>query len=105
MTQLGQTMNDLSKGALPVLVVFGMLASVASAAYWVGGRTQTTELTSASLLAQFTRLETQVSSLSLQVQSISTALAKGTPLPEGVALRADLLKFCIENRQLKCPAF
>lgn len=105
MTQLEKGMQDISKGALPIVVVFGMLMTAISAGYWVGGRTQTTELTANSLAAQFTRLETQVTSLSVQVQNLSNSLAKGPPLPENVAFRGDLLKFCIENRQLKCPAF
>lgn len=105
MTQLGEAMQDLSKGVVPITVGFIMLATALSAGFWFGGRTVNTDFTASSLSAQVTRLETQVNGLALQVQSVSLTLAKGTILPETAALKSDLYKFCVENRELKCPTF
>lgn len=102
-TQLGQTMTDLSKGSVPIMLVFGMLSTMLAAGYWFGNRSTSTEITNTQLTAQVTRLEAQVLALSGQLQAVSVALAKGPVLPDNVAFKADLFKFCLENRQLKCP--
>lgn len=104
-TQLGQTMTDLSKGSVPIILVFGMLSTFLVAGYWLGTRSTTTEIGANQLAAQFSRLEAQVLALSGQMQAISISLAKGPVIPENVASKADLFKFCVENRELKCPAF
>lgn len=105
MTQLGQAMNDLSKGVVPITVGFAMLTVALSAGFWFGGRTVNTDYTASSLSAQVTRLEAQVNGLATQVQSLSLTLAKGPAVPETAALKSDLYRFCIENRELKCPTF
>jgi outer membrane murein-binding lipoprotein Lpp len=105
MTQLGEAMNDLSKGVVPITIGFSMLSAALLAGYWFGGRTVNTDFTASSLSAQVTRLETQVNGLASQVQSLSLALARGPATPETVALKSDLYKFCLENREIKCPSF
>lgn len=98
-------MTDLSKGVVPITVGFSMLVAALTAGFWFGGRTTNIDYTASTLSAQVTRLETQVTGLALQVQSISLTLAKGPSLPETLALKSDLYKFCLENRELKCPSF
>ena len=98
-------MTDLTKGVIPITVGFSMLAAALAVGFWFGGRTVNTDITASSLSAQVTRLETQVNALALQVQSVSIALAKGPSLPEHIASKSDLYKFCLSNRQLTCPSF
>jgi hypothetical protein len=103
MTQLEQAVTDLSKGFVPITVLSGILLTSISAAYWFGTRSTSTELTNSQLTQQVTRLEAQVIALGQQMQAFSVSLAKGPAIPDNVAFKADLYKFCIENRTLKCP--
>jgi hypothetical protein len=58
-----------------------------------------------STMSQLSELRIQVTALATQVSQISVALAKPPTLPENVAYKADLLRLCVENRQLKCPPY
>lgn len=103
MTQLEQTVQDISKGFVPITVLFTILMTAIGAAYWFGTQSTSTELTNSQLTQQVTRLEAQVISISQQMQTLSVNMAKPPTLPDNVAFKADLYKFCIENRNLKCP--
>lgn len=101
MTVLEQRLSDVSRFGVPITLIGGLLVSVLIAGMWLGKRDTTGEL-SASNIAE---LKVQVQNLSDQVTQISVSLAKGPTLPESVAYKADLLRFCILNKNLTCPQF
>ncbi len=94
-------MQDIRQLGLPVAVVIGMLGIAATIGMQVQSRIGAVD-TSSSQLAE---LKLQVQNLSAQVTQISVALAKGPTMPENVAFKADLLRFCVLNRSLNCPQF
>lgn len=99
MTQLGQTMQDLSKGYVPIVVVISMIATAFGTAFWLRANQAQVE----NVDRRLTELQNQVAQLSSSVAQLTLTLAKGPQLPDNVAYKADLLKFCIHNRELKCP--
>lgn len=92
---------DLTRGGLPVVLVGGMLVSALIAGMWIQDRTGAGAVANSSI----TELKLQVQQLQATVNQISVNLAKGPTLPENVAYKADLLRFCVMNRQLQCPQF
>lgn len=92
---------DLTRGGLPIVLVGGMLVSALMAGMWLQDRTGASAASSSSI----TELKLQVQQLQATVNQISVTLAKPPTLPENVAYKADLLRFCVMNRQLQCPQF
>lgn len=99
MATVGETMSDLSRGYVPIILVCSMIA----AALFTGMYFKGNEAQISSINTKVGDLSVQVSTLSTAVSQISLAVAKGTPLPDNIAFKADLLRFCVENRELKCP--
>lgn len=96
------TMGDLTKGYIPMaLLITFIVPTLLGVGLYFGKRDSGTD----NLASQLAALQSQVSSLSTQVGNISVAIAKPPTLPENVAFKADLLRLCVENRQLKCPSF
>lgn len=98
-TSLGETMQDLSKGYVPIIIVIAMLGTAVGTGMWLKGNQVQVE----DLSKKVTDLQLQVSTLSASVSQLSLTIAKGPTLPENIAFKADLLRFCLENRELKCP--
>jgi hypothetical protein len=94
--------NDLTKGYVPIVL---LLTFIVPTAIYVGLYFGKKDSSSEQLVSQVTALQSQVSSLATQVGNISVAIAKPPTIPENVAFKADLLRLCVENRQLKCPQF
>lgn len=92
---------DASRLGLPLVLVGGMLVTALGGGMWIQGRLNGNEVSSQNIA----ELKLQVTNLSAQVTQISVALAKGPTIPENVAFKADLLRFCVMNRQLQCPNF
>jgi len=101
MTQPERIMQDLSKGYVPIIFVLSIIGTALVTGMWVSAQQADVRAVSGKV----TELQTQLSQISGQVATLSIALAKGQPLPENVAYKADILRFCVENRQLKCPVF
>ena len=98
-TKAGELVNDLSKGVVPVMAVIGILGFIWAAATWVANTTGQT----GSMGENFKLLSIKVDQLSMQVNTLSIALAQGPKLPDNVVFRADLLEFCLLNPKLNCP--
>lgn len=97
-----QGVSDLTKGYVPfALILTFIIPTAIYLGLYFGKRESSTE----NLVAQLASVQSQISNLTTQVGQISIAVAKGPTLPENVAYKADLLRFCLENRQLKCPSF
>jgi hypothetical protein len=94
--------QDLTKGYVPLVLI---ATFVIPTAIYVGLYLGKRDTAADNMLAQLAALQTQVSSLSTQVSQISVAVAKGPTLPENVAYKADLLRFCLANKNLICPPF
>lgn len=100
-TQLDNVMHDISKGYVPVVIMLAALGGALVAGQWINRN----EMNVAGVVKQVTDLQTQVAGLSTQVAQLSIAIAKGPTLPDNIAYKADILRFCVDNRQLKCPNF
>ena len=95
-------MADLTKGYVPAaLVITFIVPTLIFLGIYFGKRENAAD----NLATSITNLSTQVTSLQTQVSQIQVIIAKPPTLPDNVAYRADLLRFCIENRSLKCPTF
>lgn len=95
-------MHDLTKGYVPLaLVLTFLIPTVLYIGMYVGKRESGTD----HLGSQLANLQSQVVSLNTQVSQIAIAVAKGPILPENVAYKADLLRFCLANKNLTCPNF
>ena len=101
-TPMTTTAQDLTKGYVPAALI---ATFVIPTAIYIGLYIGKRDTTADNMLAQLASLQTQVSSLSTQVSQISVAVAKGPILPENVAYKADLLRFCLANKNLVCPQF
>lgn len=99
--QFENVMQDLSKGYVPVVILLAGFGGALVAGQWINRN----EMNVSSVAKQVTDLQTQVAGLSTQVAQLSIAIAKGPTLPDNIAYKADLLRICVENRQLKCPNF
>lgn len=94
--------QDLTKGYVPIALV---LTFVIPTLLYVGAYFARRDSSTENLASQMASLQSQVASLSTQVGNISVAIAKPPTLPENVAFKADLLRLCLENKNLKCPSF
>lgn len=101
MTQIGQTMQDLSKGYVPIVMAISMLATAAGTGWWL----KTTQFQFESVDKKVTDLQLQVSQLSTAVINLNLTLAKGPQLPENVAFKADILRLCLKNPTIVCPEY
>jgi hypothetical protein len=98
----GGGLADLTKGYVPVaMLIMFIIPTILGLGLYFGKR----DASGDSIASQITSLTSQVSNLQTQVTQIQLAVAKGPTLPENIAFKADLLRLCLENRQLKCPAF
>lgn len=96
------SLTDLTKGVVPLTL---LLTFIIPTSIYIGLYLQKRDSATEALGGQLAALQTQVSSLSSQVTQISLAVAKGPTLPENVAYKADLLRFCLANKNLVCPSF
>ena len=92
--------SDLTKGYVPLALI---LTFIIPTAIYVGLYIGKRDAGSEALGTQLSSLQQQVTALTAQVSSIAVTVAKPPQIPENVAFKADLLRFCVENRQLKCP--
>lgn len=99
MATVGETMSDLSRGYVPIVIVAAMISAALFTGMWLKGN----EFQINQVDKKVGDLSVQMSAISSAVSQLSIAVAKGPTLPDNVAYKADLLRFCIENRELKCP--
>ena len=98
--KMSSSVSDLTKGYVPLAII---LTFIIPTAIYVGLYMGKRDASTDALGGQLTSLQQQVTALTAQVSSIAVTVAKPPTLPENVAYKADLLRFCVENRQLKCP--
>lgn len=98
---ISRGMQDISRAGLPLALIASLIIVALGVGLWVGQRNSGAEGAAASIA----ELKLQVQNLSSQVTQISISLAKGPTLPENVAYKADLLRFCTLNKTLTCPNF
>jgi outer membrane murein-binding lipoprotein Lpp len=99
MPNLEATMQDLSRGYVPIIIVLAMLGTAGATGFWLQSNQSKVENISRDVQG----LQQQINVLSASVSQLTLSFAKGPSLPENVAYKADLLRFCLENRELKCP--
>lgn len=101
MQAIGETVQDLSRGYVPIIIVLAMLGTAVATGMWLQGNQSKID----GVSKQMTDLQLQFSQMSTVVSQLNIAVASGPKLPDNIAVKADLLRFCIENRELKCPIF
>ncbi len=99
---MSEIRQDLSRGYVPFVLVLTFLIPTA---IYIGMYFGRGDAASNNLASQLSSLQAQVSTLTTQVGQISVAVARPPQLPENVAYKADLLRFCITNKNLTCPTF
>lgn len=98
--------TDLSRGYVPITLIGVIIATALATGMWMQRNQQSVENLEKSLQAfrsEIGDMKTQMGQLSNQVVAMNLALAQGPKMPENVAYKADLLRLCINNRELKCP--
>lgn len=95
-----QAVKDLSKGFVPVSVLFAIAAMI----FWVGYNYANIIGGSAAATSEVRKLQTEVSELKQVVERLASSVAS---IPQGAVQRVDLIRLCLGmerlNKNFRCP--